>query len=383
MKILMVSMPTLHFFRWTDQLKDAGHEVFWFDILGMSGYVDKLDWVQQKVGWKLKYKYPGRTFLKKSFPKLYQFIQRFNERKTVEVFEKYLQEVNPNAVHSFAMQISCVPIIDILEKNKHIKWIYSSWGSDMFYLNSVNLLEIQVRRVLKRVDYFISDCHRDYKIAENYGFKGRFLGVFPGGGGYDFNLFDNDIVKPIKERKIISIKGYQGELGRCLQVLYAIKKLEDKIKGNKVVVFSADIEVVHYIEMLKKETILNIEYFEKEKFLPQNEIMKLMGKSLIYIGNSVSDGIPNTLIEAIVMGAFPIQSNPGGVSSELIKNNENGFLIENPEDNLEIESLIFKAISNDKLLEQSFEINQKDVKPKYELNFIKNKVVDLYNESLN
>ncbi len=32
MKILMVSMSSLHFIRWVDQLKDSGHEVFWFGI---------------------------------------------------------------------------------------------------------------------------------------------------------------------------------------------------------------------------------------------------------------------------------------------------------------------------------------------------------------
>ena len=44
MKILMVSMPTLHFFRWSNQLKDVGHEVYWFDITGMSVPVAKINW---------------------------------------------------------------------------------------------------------------------------------------------------------------------------------------------------------------------------------------------------------------------------------------------------------------------------------------------------
>ena len=39
----------------------------------------------------------------------------------------------------------------------------------------------------------------------------------------------------------------------------------------------------------------------------------------------------NTLLEAIVMGAFPIQLNPGGVTSEIIENGNNGLLIENPD----------------------------------------------------
>ena len=53
--------------------------------------------------------------------------------------------------------------------------------------------------------------------------------------------------------------------------------------------------------------------------LSHSDILTIMGKSLLYIGNSISDGMPNTLLEAIVMGAFPIQSNPGKVTEEIIE----------------------------------------------------------------
>ena len=33
MKILIVSMRSIHTIRWVNQLKDSGHEVFYFDIL--------------------------------------------------------------------------------------------------------------------------------------------------------------------------------------------------------------------------------------------------------------------------------------------------------------------------------------------------------------
>jgi glycosyltransferase involved in cell wall biosynthesis len=78
-----------------------------------------------------------------------------------------------------------------------------------------------------------------------------------------------------------------------------------------------------------------------------------MGESLIYIGNSISDGMPNTLLEALTMGAFPIQSNPGGVTEEIIENGKNGFLINNPESILEIEKIILNAVLNLNLIENA------------------------------
>ncbi len=68
MKILLVSSTSLHFVRWTDQLKESGHEVYWFNIHD-TGYVNDLSWVDQIIGWKQKYpNLKGRYFIKKRLP---------------------------------------------------------------------------------------------------------------------------------------------------------------------------------------------------------------------------------------------------------------------------------------------------------------------------
>ncbi len=106
--------------------------------------------------------------------------------------------------------------------------------------------------------------------------------------------------------------------------------------------------------------------------------MKLMGESLIYIGNSVSDGMPNTLLEAIVMGAFPIQSNPGGATSEIIIHNKNGLLIQDPKDSVEISELILRALKDKDLREKAIEYNLNNIKPSLERNLVKEKVLKAY-----
>jgi glycosyltransferase involved in cell wall biosynthesis len=103
-----------------------------------------------------------------------------------------------------------------------------------------------------------------------------------------------------------------------------------------------------------------------------------MGKSIIAIGNSISDGMSNTLLEAIVMGAFPIQSNPGGVSAEIISNNENGFLIENPLDIAAITNLIVKALNDFELLKSANDKNTILAEERLSFEFNKMKVKELY-----
>jgi hypothetical protein len=76
MKILMVAPASLHFFRWTEQLKEAGHDIYWFDVLDGGEQVDRISWVKQIVGWKLKFNYPGRYFMKEKFRKVYSLSKR-------------------------------------------------------------------------------------------------------------------------------------------------------------------------------------------------------------------------------------------------------------------------------------------------------------------
>ncbi|NJW54414.1 glycosyltransferase, partial [Salinimicrobium oceani] len=95
-------------------------------------------------------------------------------------------------------------------------------------------------------------------------------------------------------------------------------------------------------------------------------------------GNSISDGIPNTLIEAFIMGAFPIQSNPGGVSEELIENGSNGLLIFEPEDVEHLKSLILKAIEGEIDFYKSALRNQKISLERFDYNINKRKINELY-----
>jgi hypothetical protein len=374
MKILMVAPVSLHFFRWTEQLKEAGHDIYWFDVLDGGEQVDRISWVKQIVGWKLKFNYPGRYFMKEKLPKLYCFIQKYNERLIAEVFEQKLLEIQPDVVHSFALYISCVPILDIMKRYKSIKWIYSSWGSDLFYFqNHLSYLK-EIKKVLPNIHYLLTDCKRDYDIAKKHGFVGEFLGVFPGGGGFPLEEMKAYLL-PFDERNILLIKGFQGRSGRAIPVLKAVERMKESLSEYVIIVFGADKEVVVYADKSVLSRWNNFRIYGK---LPQNEVFKWMGKSLIYIGNSNSDGMPNTLLEAICMEVFPIQSNPGGVTEELIVNEENALLINDCEDIDEIVTKLQQAVGNKEMVFKAIASNSKNIKPVLGSKHIKQLVIEKY-----
>jgi glycosyltransferase involved in cell wall biosynthesis len=372
----MVAPPSLHFFSWADQLKEAGHDIYWFDVLDGGEQVPRISWVKQIVDWKLKFNYPGRYFIKERFIKVYNFIQIFNEYDIAKVFEEKLLEIQPDVVHSFAIQLSCVPILSVMEKHSSTKWVYSSWGSDLFYFQNDPSCLKDIKKVLPNIQYLFTDCKRDYDIAKQHGFVGGFLGVFPGNGGVEY---EQKSILPVFERKIILIKGYNDTIGKGINSVKAITNdLILLLKDYTVIVFGADEQIVEYIQtsdtFKKVKTIIYL----RSEFIMNSELIKLMGASYIYIGNSISDGLPNALIEAVGMGAFPIQSNPGNVTSELINNGQNGLLIQNPLNSNEISNLIKSAILNPDLIEAAFEYNTNIIKNKYDREKNKFEIIKLY-----
>ncbi|CAM4043597.1 glycosyltransferase [Flavobacterium antarcticum] len=371
MKILMVSIPSLHFFRWTEQLQDSGHEVYWFDISGMSQTVERINWVQQKVNWKLKRNYAGRTFIKKRFPRLYKFLQKHNEYDTAKKFEEYLLEVQPDVVHSFALHLACSPIAEVMKRSTSVKWIYSSWGSDLYARKNTLLGKRVISDTLPFIDYIFTDCKRDYEIAKEFGFRGKLLGIFPGGGGFNLKLIQT-LSTPHNQRKLIVVKGYQDVHGDCISVLEILALMKKQLAGYEIVVFGANDEVIKHVNNEKKYTGLNLLIKQR---LPHKNVLELMGKAKIYIGYSQSDGMPNTLLEAICCGCLPLQSNPGGATSEIITDGFNGLLL----DKRNMQLQILKALKKENYCE-GLKYNKEILSPLLSFDFLKNKVLKAYNE---
>ena len=377
MKILFVSMPSLHVVRWIENLNASGHELYWFDVLGKGKLHTKIS-IKQITDWK-KRKVPyikGEYFLQRKFPVFYTTLQPFLEVTANEKLTKVLNEIQPDLVHSFEMQSCSYPILETMQKFPHIKWLYSCWGSDLFHYQNQPQHVSRIKAVLSRIQYLHSDCERDLILAENLGFQGKHTGVVPGGGGFHLEQF-LPYSQPISERKIILIKGYHHNVGRGLVLVKAVQSIQESSQklGFKVVVFGAHPIVIDYI----KENKLPYEVHDRHG-LTHHDLLQLMGKSAVYLGNSISDGMPNTLLEAIIMGAFPIQSNPGNVTAEIITEGENGFLIENPNDDNAISNLIIKVLQQPEWLQKAFEINQKIAKERLDYVVNQQKIVALYHQ---
>jgi glycosyltransferase involved in cell wall biosynthesis len=115
-------------------------------------------------------------------------------------------------------------------------------------------------------------------------------------------------VLPPSERKLLLIKGYDGWVGRATLAVAALPLIKDKLAGLDVVFYSCNGRTIKAINKMSREHGIKVTAYPKKK-LSHAAMMELFGKALVYVGVSMSDGISTSLVEALAMGAYPVQTN--------------------------------------------------------------------------
>lgn len=282
----------------------------------------------------------------------------------------------PNIIHTLEMQRAGLLFLKLRKKNLHLPWIATNWGSDLYLFSKLEYYRDNLIKLINSIDYYSAECERDYVLAEDLGFSGVKLPCIPNGGG--FNISEIQELRnqySFKDRNIILIKGYQSIVGRALDIVKVIENTQLKLKKLKIVFYSASDSVVINAELIKNKYKLDISTFSEKNNLNHNEIINLFSKSLIYIGHSLSDGISTSLLEAMALGAYPIQSDTSCAKEWLDK--DSGF-ISSINDLGSIEKRIVEVISNEKLFQKAFEKNINIITSKAKKEYITHKALSFY-----
>jgi glycosyltransferase involved in cell wall biosynthesis len=293
---------------------------------------------------------------------------------------RLIRSLKPDIVHSLEMQHGAY-----LTLASHAKlngsfpaWMYSSWGSDVFYYGKQPEHEGRIRATLVSCDYLIGDSQRDIDLALEFGFKGEILGVFPGAGGFDIDYMRRfRQPAPISSRKVIAVKGRQDHLGgRALVALQALHLCADALAGYEIVVYmpQGNRIVPYAAEYISFATGLNFRVVPEHS--PYDDILKLMGSARIAISLGVTDGTPHSMLEAMVMGAFPIQSNAADTRG-WIEDGKNGLLVP-PEDAEAVAAAIRRALSDDGMVDTGAEINAQLTSQRIDRSVLQPRVVQMY-----
>lgn len=275
---------------------------------------------------------------------------RPENKRSVRQLAQAIKSINPVLIHSLEFQhasyltLRAKSLIDDFPL-----WVASNWGSDIYFYQHLKPHRAEIEHILTEIDALVVECQRDMELARQLGFsKEVFVSV--NSGGIDVSRLA-DLRAETRNTSIL-VKGYEHFAGRALSALRAIRTVAESVAGLSVRVFSASPETYNLIERLNESPSLEV------KVVPYTTNEKLLREFLnseIYLGISVSDGLSTSAIEAMALGAFPIQSN-SSCSGDWITHGVNGFLVD-PLNQSEIVTALISALQSPKLRKSAAEVN--------------------------
>jgi len=398
MRVLFVGyLENVHAARWINQLHDQGWDLHFFPIGMPAGQVPHPELrdvtvhmrdiafrrppsVDESIrtvgGWPFPRRLPRTGWLTASALKAALSPLR---RERAEELARTVRALRPDVVHSIEMQQAGYLTLDAKSRcTAFPPWVLTCWGNDLYLFGRLPAHAKRIRAVLTECDYYICECERDAELARVFGFRGKMLPRFPGPGGLAIDRLGQlrQSGRPSR-RRLIVLKGYQHDRGRALVGLEAIRRCADVLGEYRVAVYSASPEVAFAAELLAHDTRMPIEVVSSWPHSAAHEdIVRLHGRARASIGLSISDGVSNSMLEAMAMGSLPIQSD-NGCEREWVRDGENGLLVaaEDPE---AVASALRRALSDDALVDRAAETNWDLVTQRLDQRVIRPEVIAAY-----
>ncbi len=237
---------------------------------------------------------------------------------------KLIRKVNPDLVHAMRIPYEGM-LAGLALTDVSTPLILSIWGNDFtLHASSTPLMRQGTRNALWRADGLHTDCRRDLGLAGQWGYAAdKPAVVLPGGGGIRPEIF----YPPANE-------GTQ----RSQPILIQPRGLRAYVRNDTVFeAFASILREIPDVRLLCPamsgsrvgEALLNRYGNQAIQILPrltQAELAGLYRKSQVALSITEHDGTPNTLLEAMACGCFPIVSDLESLR-EWIMDGANGLLV--------------------------------------------------------
>jgi len=216
---------------------------------------------------------------------------------------------NPNFVHALEIQGAGY----IARRAFHNKLptksvlVVTNYGSDIFWFGRQDRHMTRIVELLSITSKYAAECNRDVVLAKSLGFEGEVMAVQPNAGGFSEAWLTRELVVTAK-RKLIMLKGYHGWVGRAHIALQAIESISTELQDYEIVVYSCNWSTKWLATRMAKRTGLQVTAYSKGA-LSHDEMIEKFSQTLIYVGLSLSDGISTSMLEAMAMGAIPVQTS--------------------------------------------------------------------------
>jgi hypothetical protein len=310
-KVLVIGMlDSVHFYRWLSQFTDQQVDFTIYPSTKFrSMHPELVKLLKANDNFHLtRIRFMGINGYKEYFINNYlsRVFKRFSSAKRLN---RIINKYDFDYIHALEIQGAGYLLRDAYhyKSSNFPKIIITNWGSDIYYFEKDPVHKDEIQSVLKIADYYSAECHRDYELALRNGFKGKFLPINPNAGGFKRDIFQINL-KNSSDRNLIIAKCYGGNFGLGHLIIQAVDRYFEVNNKISIFFYSVTPDLIYLVNELTKKYPKRVNFSTVRNKLTIDDMYEKFGNAKIYVGASKSDGISTSFLEALVLGAYPIQT---------------------------------------------------------------------------
>jgi len=316
---VVANANSIHTIRWVAWLKERSHEVCVFSL---------------NEGDNSEYFGPEPPLNRSTIFNLGRDV-----RKTTKNLQAKLDEFKPDIVHGFFLTNHGMYSSRITGYPK----VVTVLGSDaLISPNESKLMSWIVKKTIKNSNLIISVADHLNDVVSPW--KKDNVKSITSPLGIDVKKF-----KPLEKEKLIIFNRGFKEVYSPSTLIEAISLISDKIKDYKVIMCGDGPLLEECKNKVDEKSLTNLISFPG--YVPNVELVNLLGRSKILISPALSDGTPVSILEGLASGCMIISSQIPANKFWTIKN-KTGLSFD-AKDSGQLAECIVEAISNKKLEENA------------------------------
>lgn len=334
MRILVVGMAhSVHLQRWVEAVADPAMTILVLPALQMavgSGRATiPLTRVREDLPPGIHIVAPADMAGSKPEPPSYQPLTHSFVRPSALASPERIAEAighfRPHVLHTMESQIAGYLMAEtVRRRGKAGPWIHSTWGSDLALYARLPDHRARLAAMFRSVDVHLADCRRDHGLARQLDYRGPEMPAMPSSCGVDTEALAAHATVPPSRRRRILVKGYHNWAGRNLLALSALILVGEALEGYEIVIPNAHPTLREWGGIMANRTPLKVRALPRLE--DEADLFDELAASRLLISLSLSDGLPTMVLEAMALGAFPIQSR-AGCASEWYQDGVGGFSV--------------------------------------------------------
>ncbi|MGD8406811.1 MAG: glycosyltransferase family 4 protein [Anaerolineales bacterium] len=273
--------------------------------------------------------------------------------RSAKKLSQFIKRVQPDLIHAMRIPYEGMLAADAFNG---IPLLVSVWGNDFtLHAPSTRLMRHYTRWTMQVVNALHADCQRDIRLAQEWGFPSKRPSlVVPGNGGIRTDVFFPP-ENPVEEPVILNPRGLRAYVRNDV-FFKAIPLVLNEIPNARFLCASmaGESQVKNWI------VELNIaQSVELLAPMPNEKMAEVYRRAAVLVSPSVHDGTPNTLLEGMASGCFPVAGDLESIR-EWITDGENGLLTD-PTDPRKFAESIVRGLKSKNLREQAAGLNAKRI----------------------